>query len=130
LSWQADKEPLGFFDAKGLAESILNQLGLKASFENSDDERSPWERKGTSSLQVFLSAPGPYHRRRQKNLHQKANFIQHLSPVEGGAAAGKKNLLHLVKLPPIRLKPSSSAIQPVPVNKVAYAIDDLAALIA
>jgi len=38
LSWQADKEPLDFFDAKGVVENLLNQLGLKASFENSDDE--------------------------------------------------------------------------------------------
>jgi len=38
LSWQADREPLDFFDAKGVVENILNQLGLKASFENSDDE--------------------------------------------------------------------------------------------
>jgi phenylalanyl-tRNA synthetase beta chain len=38
LSWQDDKEPLDFFDAKGVVESLLNQLGLKASFENSDDE--------------------------------------------------------------------------------------------
>jgi phenylalanyl-tRNA synthetase beta chain len=38
LSWQADKEPLDFFDAKGVVENILNQLGLQASFENSDDE--------------------------------------------------------------------------------------------
>jgi phenylalanyl-tRNA synthetase beta chain len=38
LSWQADKEPLDFFDAKGVVETLLNQLGLKASFENSDDE--------------------------------------------------------------------------------------------
>jgi phenylalanyl-tRNA synthetase beta chain len=38
LSWQANNEPLDFFDAKGVVEKILNQLGLKASFENSDDE--------------------------------------------------------------------------------------------
>jgi phenylalanyl-tRNA synthetase beta chain len=38
LSWRADKEPLDFFDTKGVVENILNQLGLKASFENSDDE--------------------------------------------------------------------------------------------
>jgi phenylalanyl-tRNA synthetase beta chain len=38
LSWQADKEPLDFFDAKGIVENILNQWELKASFENSDDE--------------------------------------------------------------------------------------------
>jgi phenylalanyl-tRNA synthetase beta chain len=38
LSWQADKETLDFFDAKGVVENLLNQLGLKASFENSDDE--------------------------------------------------------------------------------------------
>jgi phenylalanyl-tRNA synthetase beta chain len=38
LSWQADKEPLDFFDAKGAVEKILSQLGLKASFEISDDE--------------------------------------------------------------------------------------------
>jgi len=38
LSWQADKEPLDFFDAKGVVENILSQLGPKVSFENSDDE--------------------------------------------------------------------------------------------
>jgi phenylalanyl-tRNA synthetase beta chain len=38
LSWQADKEPLDFFDAKGVVENILNQLGLKASFDVGDDE--------------------------------------------------------------------------------------------
>jgi phenylalanyl-tRNA synthetase beta chain len=38
LSWQADKEPLDFFDAKGVAENLLNQLGLKASFDTGDDE--------------------------------------------------------------------------------------------
>jgi phenylalanyl-tRNA synthetase beta chain len=38
LSWQDDKEPLDFFDAKGVVENVLNELGLKASFENSDDE--------------------------------------------------------------------------------------------
>jgi phenylalanyl-tRNA synthetase beta chain len=38
LSWQADKEPLDFFDAKGVVENLLNQLELKVNFENSDDE--------------------------------------------------------------------------------------------
>jgi len=38
LSWQADKEPLDFFDAKGIVENLLNQLGLKASFDVGDDE--------------------------------------------------------------------------------------------
>ena len=38
LSWQADKEPLDFFDAKGAVENLLNQLGLKASFDIGDDE--------------------------------------------------------------------------------------------
>jgi phenylalanyl-tRNA synthetase beta chain len=38
LSWQADKEPLDFFDAKGVVENILNHLGLKASFDIGDDE--------------------------------------------------------------------------------------------
>jgi len=38
LSWLAGKDMLDFFDAKGVVENILNQLGLKASFENSDDE--------------------------------------------------------------------------------------------
>ncbi len=38
LSWQADKEPLDFFDAKGVVENLLNQLGLKASFDTGDDE--------------------------------------------------------------------------------------------
>jgi phenylalanyl-tRNA synthetase beta chain len=38
LSWQADKEPLDFFDAKGVVENLLSQLGLKASFDIGDDE--------------------------------------------------------------------------------------------
>jgi phenylalanyl-tRNA synthetase beta chain len=38
LSWQADKEPLDFFDAKGVVENLLNQSGLKARFEISDDK--------------------------------------------------------------------------------------------
>jgi len=38
LSWQTDDESLDFFDAKGVAQSLLNRLGLKASFEHSDDE--------------------------------------------------------------------------------------------
>jgi len=38
LSWQADKEPLDFFDAKGAVENLLNQLGMKASFDIGDDE--------------------------------------------------------------------------------------------
>jgi len=38
LSWQADKGPLGFFDAKGVAECLLNQLGLRATFDIGDDE--------------------------------------------------------------------------------------------
>jgi len=38
LSWQADNEPLDFFDAKGVVENLLNQLGLKASFNIGDDE--------------------------------------------------------------------------------------------
>lgn len=38
LSWQTGKEPLDFFDAKGVVENLLSQLGLNADFENSDDE--------------------------------------------------------------------------------------------
>ncbi len=38
LSWQADKETLDFFDAKGVVENLLNHFGLKASFDISDDE--------------------------------------------------------------------------------------------
>ncbi len=38
LSWHGDKEPLDFFDAKGVIEGLSKQLGLEASFENSDDE--------------------------------------------------------------------------------------------
>jgi phenylalanyl-tRNA synthetase beta chain len=38
LAWQTDGGLLDFFDAKGVVESLLNQLGLKASFEHSDDE--------------------------------------------------------------------------------------------
>jgi phenylalanyl-tRNA synthetase beta chain len=49
LSWHTDKEMLDFFDAKGVVENILNQLGLKASFENSDDE-GLFPRKGTNII--------------------------------------------------------------------------------
>jgi len=38
LSWQADKEPLDFFDTKGIVENLLNHLGLKVSFDIGDDE--------------------------------------------------------------------------------------------
>ena len=38
LSWHTDKEMLDFFDAKGAVENLLNQLGLKASFNIGDDE--------------------------------------------------------------------------------------------
>jgi phenylalanyl-tRNA synthetase beta chain len=38
LSWQADKELLDFFDAKGIVENLLNQVGLKTSFDIGDDE--------------------------------------------------------------------------------------------
>jgi len=38
LSWQADKGLLDFFDAKGVVENLLNQLGLKATFDIGDDE--------------------------------------------------------------------------------------------
>lgn len=49
LSWHTDKEMLDFFDAKGVVENILNQLELKASFENSDDE-GLFPRKGTNII--------------------------------------------------------------------------------
>ncbi len=49
LSWHTDKEMLDFFDAKGVVENNLNQLGLKASFENSDDE-GLFPRKGTNII--------------------------------------------------------------------------------
>jgi len=38
LCWHGDNEPLDFFDAKGVVESLLNQLGLVSTFEVSDDE--------------------------------------------------------------------------------------------
>ena len=38
LSWHTDKGMLDFFDAKGVVENILSQLGLKVSFDISDDE--------------------------------------------------------------------------------------------
>jgi phenylalanyl-tRNA synthetase beta chain len=49
LSWQADKEPLYFFDAKGIVENLLNQLGLKASFDIGDDE-TIFPGRGTSII--------------------------------------------------------------------------------
>ena len=38
LSWRIRDEALDFFDAKGVVETILNRLGLKASFDIGDDE--------------------------------------------------------------------------------------------
>jgi phenylalanyl-tRNA synthetase beta chain len=38
LFWHGDREEFDFFDAKGAVENLLNQLGLKAIFEPSDDE--------------------------------------------------------------------------------------------
>jgi len=38
VSWQTRNEPLDFFDAKGVVEAILNQLGLKVSFNIGNDE--------------------------------------------------------------------------------------------
>ncbi|GAI65642.1 unnamed protein product, partial [marine sediment metagenome] len=38
LSWHGNKEKLNFFDAKGVVENLLNQLGLEATFGVSDDE--------------------------------------------------------------------------------------------
>jgi phenylalanyl-tRNA synthetase beta chain len=38
LSWHGDKGEFDFFDAKGIVENFLNQLGLKAAFESGDDE--------------------------------------------------------------------------------------------
>jgi phenylalanyl-tRNA synthetase beta chain len=38
LSWQTNDEPLDFLDAKGVVETILNQLGLKVSFDIGNDE--------------------------------------------------------------------------------------------
>jgi len=49
LSWHTDKEMLDFFDAKGVVKNILNQLRLKASFENSDDE-GLFPRKSTNLI--------------------------------------------------------------------------------
>lgn len=36
--WQGDSEPVDFFDARGLIEGLLNQLGIVAQFEKSVDE--------------------------------------------------------------------------------------------
>jgi len=38
LSWHGDREMLGFFDGKGIAENMMNRLQLKASFDAADDE--------------------------------------------------------------------------------------------
>jgi len=38
LSWHGSKVVLNFFDAKGVVENLLNQLGLEVTFEASDDE--------------------------------------------------------------------------------------------
>ncbi|MFC2050208.1 phenylalanine--tRNA ligase subunit beta [Chloroflexota bacterium] len=38
LSWRSEEEPIDFFVAKGVVESILSQLGISASFEKGEDE--------------------------------------------------------------------------------------------
>ena len=38
LSWQGKEEPIDFFVAKGIVETVLSRLGLIASFEASEDE--------------------------------------------------------------------------------------------
>jgi phenylalanyl-tRNA synthetase beta chain len=38
LSWHSGKEMLDLFDAKGTVENLLNRLGLRATFEDTDDE--------------------------------------------------------------------------------------------
>ena len=38
LSWRNKEEPIDFFVAKGVVESILSQLGVGASFEKGEDE--------------------------------------------------------------------------------------------
>jgi phenylalanyl-tRNA synthetase beta chain len=38
LSWQGKEEPIDFFVAKGIVETVLSRLGLIASFEASKDE--------------------------------------------------------------------------------------------
>ncbi|MCJ7763743.1 MAG: phenylalanine--tRNA ligase subunit beta, partial [Dehalococcoidales bacterium] len=37
-SWHDSKEPIDFFDAKGVVEGLLSQLGLEASFEEGNDD--------------------------------------------------------------------------------------------
>jgi len=37
-SWQSGNESLDFFDAKGVVEGLLSQLGVEASFEQGSDE--------------------------------------------------------------------------------------------
>ncbi|MFC2007538.1 phenylalanine--tRNA ligase subunit beta [Chloroflexota bacterium] len=37
-SWLGEESTLDFFDAKGMVESLLKQMGLSADFENSTDE--------------------------------------------------------------------------------------------
>ena len=36
--WQAEDKPFDFFDAKGVVESLLSQLGVEATFEESSDD--------------------------------------------------------------------------------------------
>lgn len=37
-AWHGSKKPCDFFDAKGVVESLLSQLGLEAGFEEGDDD--------------------------------------------------------------------------------------------
>jgi phenylalanyl-tRNA synthetase beta chain len=38
LSWRGEEEPVDFFVAKGVAETILSRLGVGARFKSSQDE--------------------------------------------------------------------------------------------
>jgi phenylalanyl-tRNA synthetase beta chain len=38
LSWRGEEEPVDFFVAKGVLETVLSQVGIKATFEASNDE--------------------------------------------------------------------------------------------
>jgi len=61
-SWQGDNQPLDFFEAKGVAEGLLSQLGIVANFKESPDHGLHSARQATIVLgDVELGTVGELH---------------------------------------------------------------------
>jgi phenylalanyl-tRNA synthetase beta chain len=62
LSWQSDAAQLDFFDAKGVVQGLLSQVGLEAVFETGDDGGLfPGKRAGITVDGERIGAVGELH---------------------------------------------------------------------